>query len=139
MTAIESLAACGVKASPQRVAVLDYLMEHHTHPNVDDIYAALHPDYPTLSRTTVYNTLRLLTESGVVQTLSIDERNAHYDADVTPHAHFICTACRTIIDIPLREAALDAMAELPREMQVESTQLYFRGLCPACKCRAEHA
>lgn len=63
-----------IKPSVQRMAVLDYLMTHHTHPTADTIFNALYPSIPTLSKATVYNTLNLLTEHGVIQMITIDEK-----------------------------------------------------------------
>ena len=56
---IEYLEEHDVKPSVQRIAVMDYLMTHRTHPTVDEIYHALEKQIPTLSKTTVYNTLKL--------------------------------------------------------------------------------
>ena len=69
-----------IKPSVQRMAVLDYLMTHHTHPTADTIFNALYPSIPTLSKATVYNTLNLLTEHGVIQMITIDEKNARFNA-----------------------------------------------------------
>ena len=74
LSTIDYLAAHGIKPSVQRIAVMDYLLRHHTHPQAEDIYCALLPSMPTLSRTTVYNTLRLLTEQGAVCQLPLDDR-----------------------------------------------------------------
>ena len=93
MDVVKRLQNHNIKPSVQRIAIMTYLMEHRTHPTVDEIYTALAPSIPTLSKTTVYNTLKLLSEQGAAQTLTIDERNTCYDADTTPHAHFLCKHC----------------------------------------------
>ena len=90
---VERLQGHNIKPSVQRIAIMKYLMEHRTHPTVDEIYTALSPTIPTLSKTTVYNTLKILSEQGAAQTLTIDERNTCYDADTTPHSHFLCKRC----------------------------------------------
>lgn len=64
----------GVKPSIQRLAIMKYLMEHRTHPTADMIFNDLYKEIPTLSKTTVYNTLKLLTEHGAVRTIGIDEK-----------------------------------------------------------------
>ena len=87
-----------IKPSVQRMAVLDYLMTHHTHPTADTIFNALYPSIPTLSKATVYNTLNLLTEHGVIQMITIDEKNARFDARETPHLHFKCASCGEIFE-----------------------------------------
>ena len=63
---IEHLQSHGIKPSPQRIAVMDYLLNSRMHPTADEIYLALSPSMPTLSKTTVYNTLKLLVEAGAV-------------------------------------------------------------------------
>ena len=72
----------------QRIAIMQYLMEHPIHPSADDIYTALSPSMPTLSKTTVYNTLKLFSEQGAAQMLTIDEKNTNFDADTSIHSHF---------------------------------------------------
>jgi len=63
-----------IKPSMQRIAIMEYLMEHPIHPSADDIYTALSPSMPTLSKTTVYNTLKLFSEQGAALMLTIDEK-----------------------------------------------------------------
>ena len=115
---------------------MDYLMKHHTHPTVDEIFLALSPQMPTLSRTTVYNTLKLFAEQDAIQVINIEEKNARFDADTLPHAHFFCTECGTIYDIPLPEgqdsSSLSNNPEL-KDFIIKSTQLYYKGICPSCK------
>ncbi len=135
-TVIEYLSAHGIKPSVQRIAVMRYLMEHLTHPSVEDIYAALHDDIPTLSKTTVYNTLKLLVEQGAVMMITIDERTTKYDADCSRHAHFLCSACNSIADIALPEDA--PSHTLPRNFVLHNTQIYYRGLCPECAARQQN-
>ena len=71
-----------IKPSVQRIAVMDYLLKHRTHPSVEEIYSALSGDMPTLSKTTVYNTLKLFAEQGAAQMLTIDEKNVCFDGDL---------------------------------------------------------
>ena len=63
----------------QRIAIMDYLMVHRVHPTADEIYNALYPTMPTLSKTTIYNTMKLFTEQGAVKALVIDEKNVRFD------------------------------------------------------------
>lgn len=131
-TTLSYLQAHGIKPSLQRMAVMTYLIEHRTHPTADEIYTALHPFIPTLSKTTVYNTLKLLTEKGAALQLTIDERNCCFDADTSPHAHFLCTHCGRVYDMKLNQAELIKCACVPDNFQTEDAQLYLRGCCPRC-------
>ena len=80
MKPYERLLDHNIKPSMQRIAIMQYLMEHPIHPSADDIYTALSPSMPTLSKTTVYNTLKLFSEQGAAQMLTIDEKNTNFDA-----------------------------------------------------------
>ena len=117
MDVVKRLQNHNIKPSVQRIAIMTYLMEHRTHPTVDEIYTALAPSIPTLSKTTVYNTLKLLSEQGAAQTLTIDERNTCYDADTTPHAHFLCKHC----------GKMDMNGH-----EVQEIHYYYKGICKSC-------
>lgn len=102
-----------------------------SHPTADDIYVALAPKYPSLSRTTVYNSLRALTEAGLVRELEIESGSKHYDfARQAQHSHFICNQCGRIydMDIPagLENSTLSGFS-------VESIDVFFKGTCPRCR------
>lgn len=119
----------GVKPSVQRLAIMDYLLNHFTHPTADEIFNALHPAMPTLSKTTVYNTLNLFAEQGVVVSLDIDPRETHYDGDITAHAHFFCEECGRIYDLPMPELK-GAMND---QFQVSEIKVYYKGVCAECR------
>lgn len=131
-TTFDYLTEYGVKPSVQRMAVMDYLLNHRTHPTADNVYRALHPKLPTLSKTTVYNTLKLLAEQNAVLQLTIDEKKVCYDANTEPHAHFLCRECNKVYDIPMEQQTLASLSLVPRDFKLESSQLYFHGCCPAC-------
>ena len=126
----------GVKPSVQRLAVMEFLNTHHTHPTADEIYCALIGKIPTLSKTTVYNTLKLLVEHGVAHMLTIDERNVCFDGILKPHAHCLCTKCGKIFDVELNNKKVLEAERLPNGFEVDNVELYFRGICKECR-RAE--
>lgn len=121
-----------IKPSVQRTAVMDYLLNNRIHPTIDEIYLALSPSMPTLSKTTVYNTLDLFVERGAVQALVIDEKNARYDVDISAHAHFICRSCGAIYDIFNLKPS---MYQLPQntEFNIQSVEISYSGVCNKCK------
>lgn len=121
----------GVKPSFQRLAVMDYLFKHKTHPTADEIYNALLPKLPTLSKTTVYNTLRLLADSGAALALDIDSNGVRYDGDTSPHAHFKCLECGAVHDLRLDLNDLVDIKNLDG-FEITHAQLYFKGYCPDC-------
>ncbi|MDE5651027.1 MAG: transcriptional repressor, partial [Duncaniella sp.] len=97
---LEQLSAHGVKPSAQRLLILRFLMENRVHPNVDEIYQALLPEHPTLSRTTVYNTLKLLTAAGIIRCIDVGgSYGARWDFSHHDHAHFLCMSCGHVTDV----------------------------------------
>ena len=121
-----------IKPSVQRTAVMDYLMNNRTHPTIDEIYLALSPSMPTLSKTTVYNTLDIFVEKGAVRALVIDEKNARYDVDISAHAHFICKGCGKVHDIFDLKPSL---FQIPRDtpFKIDAVEISYMGFCEKCK------
>ena len=132
MDVVEQLQSHHIKPSVQRMAIMSYLMEHRTHPTVDEIYTALAPSIPTLSKTTVYNTLKLLSEQGAAQTLTIDEHNTCYDAETHPHGHFLCKRCGKIYDLPYNNSDKQAAVMDTDGHNVQETHYYYKGICKHC-------
>lgn len=125
------LAKYSIKPSIQRTMVMDYLLNNRTHPTVDEIYSALSPSMPTLSKTTVYNTLNLFVERGAVRSLVIDEKNARYDVDISLHAHFICKKCGKVYDIFNLKKELFEVPEI-QNLEIQSVEISYKGICEKC-------
>lgn len=121
-----------IKPSMQRIAIMTYLMNHRTHPSVDDVYTALSPSMPTLSKTTVYNTLRLFAEQGAAQMLTIDERNINFDADTSLHAHFLCKECQKIYDLNIPSIGKEVESFHLEGHEVNEMHYYYKGICKKC-------
>jgi len=128
------LAEHNVKPSVQRCSIMQYLLTHKTHPTVDEVYLALHPQMPTLSKTTVYNTLKLLVESGLALQLNIDAESVRFDGDTSNHAHFCCNKCGCIIDFfPKDISAINNVCiNHLGGIKIDETQVYYKGLCEKC-------
>ena len=129
MTAYEYLLSYHIKPSVQRIAIMDYLLNHKTHPCIDEIYTALCKEIPTLSKTTVYNTLKLFVEHGAAKMLTIDEKNACFDGDVHPHAHFQCKVCNKIYDVEIPQNLSEAEPFRKEGFIVEEVHQYYKGVC----------
>ncbi|MGN0855096.1 MAG: Fur family transcriptional regulator [Kiritimatiellia bacterium] len=128
----ERLKARGIRPSRQRVALYDYLSSVRTHPTVDDVFTALRPALPTLSRTTVYSTMRLFVGKGLAQELRTDEGELRYDGFTHFHAHFKCRGCGGVydIDVPGRHTRL--YVTMPEGFVEDSEHLTYYGFCPTC-------
>ena len=97
---------------------------------VHDVYALV-DQYPTFSRTTVYNSLHALVQAGLVQELAMDTEERRYDADIALHGHFHCRRCGGIADFSLDASVVQSL--VPDGFSVQNQGIYFSGLCPACQ------
>jgi len=119
-----------IKPSHHRMRIYQYLVERRNHPNVDMIYRDLLQEIPTLSKTTLYNTLNLFVERGIVTLITIEENETRYDADISLHGHLKCNKCGQIYDIRLKTSLLD-ISGLDK-FEVNESHIYFKGICPRC-------
>ena len=126
----EELKKRKIPLSYQRLKILEYLTQHHCHPTVDQIYSHLLLSIPTLSKTTVYNTLHVLLEAGLVRVLEIDDHESRYDVEVEGHGHFKCESCGKIFNFSI-DMKLLASEDLD-QFQVKEKAIHFRGVCPDC-------
>ncbi|MDX9821530.1 MAG: transcriptional repressor [Syntrophales bacterium] len=132
----EDIQKLGLKATPQRMAILEYLNGNRNHPAAEDVYATLIGRYPGLSRTTVYNVMAKLVERNVVRELDIDPQRKRFDAFTEPHDHFYCRSCGNVFDVPADPSAAD-LRENGRKKnmdghQLEALCLNFTGVCRHC-------
>ncbi|WP_370519673.1 Fur family transcriptional regulator [Paludibacter sp. 221] len=131
MQAQQHLLKYSIKPSVQRIAVMNFLLNNKIHPTVDEIYISLSPSIPTLSKTTIYNTLNLFAEKGAVRVLSIDEKNARYDVDISAHAHFICKGCGKVHDLTDINPDIFKIPEI-KGFSFDSAEISYRGTCSNC-------
>lgn len=119
-----------IRLSHQRLKVLEYMSSNRTHPTVDQIYSDLQKEVPTLSKTTIYNTLNTLMDAGLVKLVNIDNNEARYDATTDDHGHFKCESCGEVFDFDL-DFNLFSIEGL-NNFEVNHKDVYFKGLCPGC-------
>lgn len=119
-----------IKPSHHRIRVFQYLVERRNHPTVDLMFHDLLTEIPTLSKTTLYNTLNLFVKKGIVSLITIDENESRYDADTSLHGHLQCNNCGEIYDIVLHLSS-SGFADLDK-YQVAESHIYFKGICPQC-------
>ena len=128
----EKLKSFDIRPSVHRLAIYRYLDEKRNHPTAEMIFQALQPENPTLSRTTVYNTLKLFEENKIVMPLTIEDGELRYDINTSFHGHFKCRKCHSVTDIFLDDP--NAKIPLPQNgCKVESIHLDFYGLCMDCQ------
>lgn len=124
----------GLKLTPQRIAVYEYLLSTKEHPSAETIYTALIRTFPTMSFATVYKSLKTLCEVNLVQEINLGEGNFRYDAMMEDHAHFQCTRCQGVEDImDLSMSFIMKEVNHNKDFLIESSRLYFYGICKHCR------
>ena len=116
--------------SIQRIKILQFIFDNKHHSSVDSIYQELIHEIPTLSKTTVYNTLALFVEKGIINSIIIDNTEILYEQSQKPHAHFQCSVCKNILDIEL-DSNLYEISEIENH-RVEKVNIHLRGVCNEC-------
>lgn len=128
----EELRAAGLKATPQRVAIVACLAGDETHPTAQEIFDRLRPSFPGMAFATVYNTLSALMRVGRLSSLSLGGAT-RFDPNVTPHHHAICERCGKVRDIP---ADRDDEAQLGGTVEgftIHRVERVYRGVCAECR------
>ena len=131
--ALDALKETGVRITPQRHAILEYLIESMSHPTADDIYKALEGKFPIMSVATVYNNLRVFREVGLVKELPYGDSSSRFDFVTTQHYHVICQSCDKIVDF--HYPGLDEVEQLASHVtgfKVGNHRMEIYGLCPNC-------
>jgi Fur family peroxide stress response transcriptional regulator len=128
----ERLREKGLRVTQQRVAVLAYLGSVRHHPTAEEVGVAVNRLVPT-ARASVYNVLRSLRETGLIDELVFDDAVVRYDANLEKHHHFVCAACGGVADVPW-----DSLPQAPRKKladgrTVDDWSVTLHGRCPGCQ------
>ncbi len=124
-----------VRVTHQRMAIYRALAETTSHPTADDLYKTVQRQHPRISRNTVYYTLGVLRQAGLVQEVNVGHEVARFDANVTLHHHLICLGCRRIVDV--MDDALNQLAvsdEQAKGFHILGHRVEFHGYCADCRC-----
>ena len=122
----------GVKVSFQRMKILEYFVKFGGHPNVNDIYNYVIKEIPTLSKTTVYNTLNLFAKHDLIDIVTIEDNEVRYDFAPCIHGHFKCENCGTIADVNFDEKDIRKIIPKLNDFKIMSHHVNFKGLCKEC-------
>ena len=127
----------GLKITPQRLAILEFLDGNKSHPSAEEIFDGVKESVPTISFATVYNTLEAMKRTASVQEITIDPQRKHYDPDMTPHHHIVCIGCNRIGDVHVDySAALKLPEDVGSEFELVGEHVNFYGICSDCKGKA---
>ncbi|WP_274361773.1 Fur family transcriptional regulator [Paenibacillus thermotolerans] len=121
----------------QRKAVLELLRQSDDHPTASEIIERLRSKGHNFAYGTIYNSLRYLTEMGVIRELKLDEAASRYDARLDDHHHIVCQRCGRLDEVQA-EAPSDWIRSVEAETGylVDHSEIVFRGVCSACRAQA---
>ncbi len=123
----------GIKLTHQRLEIFREVAASLDHPNAESVFRAVQPRMPTVSLGTVYRTLGLFTDLGLVTTLGPPRESVRFDANLNPHHHYVCMRCGLARDFD--SAALNTV-RVPKSVRgfgsIETTRVEVRGVCESC-------
>ena len=124
-----------VRYSKKREAILTAIRETDCHPSAEWLYQRLKPPHPDLSLGTVYRNLAFFQRAGQVKSVGVVRGQERFDAVTTPHSHFVCSSCGTILDLPeiYPEEGWERTVSAQYGFTVERCELIFHGECPNCQ------
>jgi Fur family peroxide stress response transcriptional regulator len=122
------------KRSRQRDRILALLRGTTIHPTAGWIYDQLKSEFKGLSMGTVYRNLTILVEQGLVTRMEYGSTFDRFDGNASPHYHFICEKCGSVLDLPLPvDSALNKKVDAATGYQTKSHRLEFYGICDRCR------
>jgi Fur family transcriptional regulator, iron response regulator len=122
----EMLRLHGITPTHQRIEIALVLFEQRWHPSADQILAAVNVRYAETSKATVYNTLKLFLDKGLVRELIVDPNKVFYDSNTSVHHHFYDVSSGEITDIPAEGVRIDGLPPLPAGMVTDGIDIIVR-------------
>ena len=128
-----SFRRAGLRCTPQRYGVMEFLVRRPVHATADEIHRALNRSDPRASRATVYNSLRALIKAGLVREVILEGSAARFDAKVYRHHHFICDRCGRVEDIEWFDLPRRSQSAALGPRVIREYQVVFNGICQKCR------
>ncbi len=134
---IRNLKDAGLRVTPQRLAIYEFLVRSDAHPSAQALYAELQSQLPSLSQATVYNTLQVLAARGLIQQVGeVGDGAVRYDGNPAPHANVVCSDCHAVHDV--FDIPLDRITEYVSArsgFKIQDLRMTYYGLCLRCQSR----
>lgn len=121
-----------IRYSKQRELILNNLKERYDHPTAEMIYQDLKVVHPHLSLGTVYRNLSQLVDTKQIKKLDLGDTMVHYDGNIHPHMHFICTCCQTIYDLDNNDESIKKQLESRYNHRIDIMDINMSGICEKC-------
>ena len=134
---VDKLRPMGVRLTPQRLAIAEVVVNSADHPSVKEIYERVRAFFPYMTIATVYSTLTMLEEKGIVRELPF-QRQSRYDANLSPHVNLVCVGCGNVVDAEVGQETVIELQDLvagETDFQVASQRVDFYGWCSGCEIR----
>ncbi len=130
---ISALRSKGYKATPQRLAICKIALVSNEHPSVQKIYREVKQTHPTVSLATVYTTLHILKETGLIQELNYSNGQTRFDPNIAPHINLVCQTCGRITDVndPAAKELVKKVAEAAKFV-LAAQRIDVFGICERC-------
>ena len=123
-----------LKYSRQREAIKDFLMTRTDHHTADVVYMNVRQEFPKISLGTVYRNLTWLCDLDDILKLNMGDGADHFDANIKPHYHFICTECGSVIDLDMKSIEqINDIAGADFNGKIDGHITYFYGKCGNCR------
>lgn len=125
-----------IKYTNQRIEILNFLKDNFNHPTVEQVYEAVKKKLSRISKATVYQNLRFLSDKGLIQEVNI-KGVSRFEPNLKPHHHIICKNCGKIIDFESKELTDYSLklAKKLKQMKIESANTNFFGVCKKCSSK----
>ncbi|MDH5431615.1 MAG: transcriptional repressor [Nitrosopumilus sp.] len=132
---VASLRDEGFRITPQRMAIVDYLLKTEDHPSADHIHKVVRKRYPMISLSTVYKTLYLLKEKNLVNEIEV-EGESRFDAHTDDHINIVCIKCGKIDDVD-EETLKDIQVKAAKKSKylILKSSFELHGYCSSCKSK----
>ena len=130
----------GIRLTPQRLAIAEVVVNSGDHPSVKEISSRVKEFFPYVTLATVYSTLTVLEQVGIVRELPF-QKQSRYDANLSPHANLVCVGCGSVHDADVGQemvAKLRGKLEGSSDFTFTGQRVDFYGWCPNCANRRDH-
>ncbi|MEK7483181.1 MAG: transcriptional repressor [Planctomycetota bacterium] len=128
----QKLRQAKLKITPQRLEIYRALLEHTGHASPEELYQILHSALPSCTLATIYRTLELFSQAGLIVPVLYMGSKKRYENRLKPHHHFVCMVCQKIQDLPLETLTVPQVPKKLSGCTVFEVQVHFMGLCETC-------
>lgn len=118
-----------LKKTPQRLTILKTI-EKYGHIAIEDIYAEVKKQFPSISLATVYKNITALKEENILTEIHPKDSKVKFETTKQPHGHFVCKKCKEVFDFELQNSCNPSLAVIE---QIETSEVYLYGICKKCK------